>query len=155
MSEDLPSWREKKTLLWGGQASAEEQVRAGDTFLREGRHPEALDFYERARHGDGVRAVLREAVSRGDWHLFRRCREFLGGELRDELAALARNALAAGKHLYAFRAARALRDEPLAARALEKIREVHPGSQILVKQLEEEQAQAPAPGSEGGGKAPG
>ena len=151
MSEELPDWREKKEILWGEKASREERLRAGEAFLGAGRLPEALDFFERARHEEGVRSVLREVVASGDWHLFKRCREFLGGELREELAALARNAEEKGKFLHGFRAARALGDAGLAARILEKIREVFPGSQILVKQLEEEQAPPGAglPGSEG------
>jgi len=139
MAGDLPGWREKKELLWGEKAGAEERIRGGEAFAAAGRLPEALDFYERAQHAEGIREVLRAAVEQGDLYLFKRCRDLLGGDLRGELAALARNALRKGKVLFAVRAARALGDEALAAEALEKARKVFPDSQILVKQLEEEQ----------------
>jgi len=145
MTQNLPDWREKKEILWGTRTSAEEQIATGDAFLRAGRLPEAMDAFERVKHADGMRAVLREAVVRGDWYLFKRVREALGEELRSELASLADKAFEKGRYLYALRAARALGDEALAARALEKVKETYPSAPNILQKIEEEVAPALKP----------
>ncbi|MHC5080924.1 MAG: tetratricopeptide repeat protein [Planctomycetota bacterium] len=137
MPEDLPNWREKKEWLWGEDTPPEKQKEMGNAFFRQGRLAEALDFFEQAKDVEGVRNVLGEAVTQGDWFLFKRCRLFFDAPLDEELRDLAGNAKNLGKWLYAFQAYQALDDRPALEEVVAKLKEGFPQSEILVPQWEE------------------
>ena len=136
MPPDFPDWREKRDLLWGDGATDEEKNRCAEDFFAAGRLSDAIGFFDRSHNQDGVRRVLAAAVRKGDWFLFRRCRDSLKSPLDTELKELAANALKLGKFMYAFRAFRDLGDSAAAADTLKKLREIHPDSEILIKHLE-------------------
>ncbi len=97
----------KKGLLLYGDArrdpaKPEELLKYAESFMEEGAFADALNFYVEAGADDGVKKLLAEAVSSGDYFLYRRGCELLGKEMdRGDLMSLAQNAKASGKLVFA------------------------------------------------------
>jgi hypothetical protein len=72
-----PDFLERKGLLFDGRTRAEDAIRWGHRYREEGRLHDAVAFYRRARHEEGLQEILRLAVDSGDLLLFREAAEGL------------------------------------------------------------------------------
>jgi hypothetical protein len=102
----LPNALDRRHLVAREMAPAQ-ALRVAEAYLAEGRSLEALDFLRKAGAAERLAELRREAVATGDAFLLR-C---IAGEssdppTRDEWAALADAAAAAGRQLYAEQARR-------------------------------------------------
>ncbi|GEM_PF-1344919 len=145
MPEELPDWRRKKELLWSPETPDGKRIEVGEAFARADRLSEALDFFLCARAAENVERVLEKAVEKGDWFLFRRAREFLGGSFPERAKRLAEAAEKQGKYLFALRAFEDVGDEASAEKVRGKLREVFADAPLLLKERVEE-----APSEEAG-----
>ncbi len=97
----------KKSLVLYGDAkkspeSPSELIKYAELFLESGELSDALNFYYEAGSEDGVRKVLKDAISNGDFFFYHRGNELMGWEMeRNDLINLAENAKAAGKLVFA------------------------------------------------------
>ena len=95
---ELPSFLEKRKILFGRKTAAQEIMEAGRQFMEAERFDDALEFFERTEATQEVQKIARLAVERGDTPLFLRAKVVLKEEpTEQELDILARNAEAAGR----------------------------------------------------------
>jgi len=70
-----PNYLERKAILFSPQTSGKEAVRWGDQYLESRSYHDAVAFYRRAEHGEGLRRIRELAVESGDCLLFREAAE--------------------------------------------------------------------------------
>lgn len=77
-------------------------VQLGTHYLEGGRICDAIDFFEKARHREGLDSLLERCVNDGDFFLYRKVAIALGvSPGSDEWTKLGDRALALGKVLFA------------------------------------------------------
>lgn len=102
----LPNALDRRHLVVREIAPAQ-ALRVAEVYLAEGRTLEALDFLRKAGATERLAELRREAIATGDAFLLRSVASVSGAPTtRDEWAALADAAAAAGKQLYAEQARR-------------------------------------------------
>jgi hypothetical protein len=110
----------KSLLLYGDSnhnpASPDRLVAYGELYEEEGRIHDALEFYWRAGFTEGLERIEKSALAEGDFFLYRQAMGYLGREiLKEDLAAVMKNAQHKGKLSFALMAAREAGDEKAAA----------------------------------------
>ncbi len=136
---NLPTWKEKKELLYNRELEVDPArlLDIGSRLEQAGRLCDALDFYNRASHRDGMEKLLGKAVSEGNFFLYRKCLDALGRAVsKEEAARLAANAVSKGKHSYAIHAFKAAGDEEGARKAKEALKEALPRASIIFEESE-------------------
>jgi len=57
----LPDYQEKQKLLYKGNISHDELISYGDRYRKANRFFDALEFYQKAKHGPGLREIMAES----------------------------------------------------------------------------------------------
>ncbi len=109
---EIPDWKQKQQLLYGGKGSPEERLRVAAALIEIDRDVEAIDYLEIDRDEEMLRKVLERATGRGDAFVFRRAAALLEMQpSTEEWEKVAEQAEAAGRPSYA-RLARAAARQP-------------------------------------------
>ena len=118
MARQLPDYREKQKILYIDKTPKAKLVEYGDAFLKEGRVFDALEFYGRAGHDEGLSTILARARDEGDAMLYQQALKALGREADGaEWREVARRAEARGKLTFGrFAAERGGVEKPPAGR---------------------------------------
>ena len=102
MSPQLPDYREKQKLIHIDHSPKEVLIAYGDRCRRADRLFDALEFYQKAKHGPGLREIMAAAISSGDAMLLEQAAKALGtAPSAEEWNRLGRRALALKKYLFA------------------------------------------------------
>ena len=102
MNPQLPDYRERQKLIHIEQTPKEVLVAYGDRCRRADRLFDALEFYQKAKHGPGLREIVAAAVSSGDAMLMEQAAKALGAPPSvEDWNRLGRRALALKKYLFA------------------------------------------------------
>jgi hypothetical protein len=102
----IPDTLKKGVILYGDSkkdpASPSTLIAYGNAYVEGGRIHDALECYYRAEHTEGIEKIVEEAVSAGDFFLYRMGMVFLGREMdKKDLNKLAENARRTGKLAFA------------------------------------------------------
>lgn len=92
----------KRDLLNSGKADKSELINLGERYLHEGRFSDAIDFFEKAKHFEGLIQLKERCVAKGDYFLCQRLAKILEeSPPPEEWIQLGDNALNLGKLLFA------------------------------------------------------
>ena len=95
----------KRDLLNSDRSDPPHLVQLGTAYLEDGRISDAIDWFEKARHQEGLDRILERCLDDGDVFLFRKVAKILGvSPGPDQWIKLGDRALSLGK-LYFARAA--------------------------------------------------
>ncbi len=139
---ELPTWKEKKQLLYDREIEVDPAYLAeiGTRLEKAGRFTDALEFFHRAGRSDGMDRLRAGAIERGDFFLYKRCRDLAGlGPDAAEAGRLAASAMARGTFSYAMRACAAIGDKAGEQAARDRLREVLPDAGIIFETDEKEE----------------
>jgi hypothetical protein len=101
--KELPDFQEKRRILFGPKTTPAALRETGRLFMHAERYDDALEFFSRTDAADEVRKIAQIALTRGDTSLFLRAKRVLKEKAtEEELSAVARNALAAGRKPMAY-----------------------------------------------------
>lgn len=78
----LPDYRLKQKILYTDNTSHDVLQNYGNLFLEEGCISDALDFYQKAKHTDGMEKIKNMALDTGDIMLFQRAAKALTMEIK-------------------------------------------------------------------------
>ncbi len=102
MNPRLPDYRERQKLIHIEPTPKEVLVAYGDRCRRADRLFDALEFYQKAKHGPGLREIVAAAIASGDAMLLEQAAKALGTSPSvEEWNRLGRRALALKKYLFA------------------------------------------------------
>lgn len=92
----------KRDLLNSDRSNPAHFVQVGTAYLEEGRIPDAIEFFEKARHQEGLDRLLQRCLDDGDVFLFRKVAKALGvSPGPDQWIELGDRALSLGKLYFA------------------------------------------------------
>lgn len=98
----LLSCLKKRDLLNSGKADKSELIKLGERYLHEDRLSDAIDFFERAEHFEGLTQLKEQSVAKGDYFLCLRLAKILEeSPPPEEWIQLGDNAFNLGKLLFA------------------------------------------------------
>lgn len=98
----LLSCLKKRDLLNSGKAEKAELIKLGERYLLEDRLSDAIDFFEKAEHFEGLTRLKKQCVAKGDYFLCQRIAKILEeSPPSEEWIQLGDNALHMGKLLFA------------------------------------------------------
>ena len=98
----LLSCLKKRDLLNSGKAEKAELITLGERYLLEDRLSDAIDFFEKAEHFEGLTQLKEQCVAKGDYFLCQRIAKILEeSPPSEEWIQLGDNALHMGKLLFA------------------------------------------------------
>ncbi len=122
--KDLNDVAAKRALLYSLKPDASAQNAAAQQYLAAGRAAEALELFERTRDREGLLAVRRWAVARGDGFVLTQTERFLEDEAsKDDWKSAAERAFADGRWHNARDAYLRAGDEASATKAGDQIPE--------------------------------
>ena len=102
MNPQLPDYREKQKLIHIEQTPKEVLIAYGDRCRRADRLFDALEFYQKAKHGPGLREIMAASIASGDAMLLEQAAKALGAPpSQEEWNRLGRRALSLKKYLFA------------------------------------------------------
>jgi len=78
----LPDYRLRQKLLYVDKVNPQDLQNYGDLFFEEGRLSDALDFYQKANHNDGLQKIKAAAFNSGDVMLWKQAAKVLNLELK-------------------------------------------------------------------------
>ena len=98
----LLSCLKKRDLLSSGKADKSELIKLGERYLHEDRLSDTIDFFEKAKHFEGLTQLKEQCVAKGDYFLCQRLANILGeSPSSEEWIQLGDKALHLGKLLFA------------------------------------------------------
>jgi tetratricopeptide (TPR) repeat protein len=98
----LLSCLKKRDLLNSGKADKSELVKLGERYLQEDQFSDAIDFFEKAEHWEGLMQLKEQCVAKGDYFLCQRLAKILEEfPPPQEWIQLGDNAFNLGKLLFA------------------------------------------------------
>ena len=77
----LPDYRLKQKILYLDITSPDDLIYYGDLFLEAGAYSDALDFYQKSNHNEGIQKIKNIALDSGDVMLFQHAAKALNQEL--------------------------------------------------------------------------
>jgi hypothetical protein len=77
----LPDYRLKQKILYLDSTSPDDLINYGDSFLETGAYSDALDFFQKSNHNEGIQKIKDIAFESGDVMLFQRAAKALNLEL--------------------------------------------------------------------------
>jgi len=108
----------RRLVLYGKDTARETLIYYGDLYLQEGRLNDAVEFYGRAGHREGLLRIKEWALQNGDAFLLEQVEVFLGEEIPEGVwVELGKKAKELGKYAFAQKAFARARD-------MEALREV-------------------------------
>jgi hypothetical protein len=78
----LPDYRLKQKILYIDNTNADVLINYGNLFLEAGVISDALDFYQKAKHNEGLQRIKDIALESGDVFIFQRAAKALNLELK-------------------------------------------------------------------------
>jgi hypothetical protein len=127
----LLSCLKKRDLLNSGKADKSELIKLGERYLHEGRLSDAIDFFGKAEHFQGLTQLKEQCVAKGDYFLRQRLAKILEeSPSSEEWIQLGDNALHLGKLLFA-RSAYQQGDTPEKVAQVEQLLESPAQEQML------------------------
>jgi len=78
----LPDYRLRQKLLYVDKINLQNLQNYGDLFFEEGRLSDALDFYQKANHNNGLQKIKDAAFNNGDVMLWKQAAKILNLELK-------------------------------------------------------------------------
>jgi capsule polysaccharide modification protein KpsS len=81
-NKKLPDYRLKQKILYVDNTSTDVLRNFGNLFLEEGCVSDALDFYLKAKHVEGIQKIKEMALNTGDVMLFQRAAKSLNMEIK-------------------------------------------------------------------------
>ena len=101
-NKNLLNCLKKRDLLNSEKVGKSELIKSGERFLQVGGLPDAIEFFEKADHKEGLARLMDRCISEGDYFLFSRLARILEeSPSADEWMRLGDNALALSKLLFA------------------------------------------------------
>ncbi len=101
-SKKLLSCLKKRDLLNSTKGDVSELREYGESYLREDRLSDAIDFFEEAQHIEGLTQLKDRCAAEGDYFLFLRLAKILGeSPTKQEWTHLGDNAMALNKLFFA------------------------------------------------------
>ncbi len=101
-TSSLPDMKQKQKLLYADDISAEILIKHGMAFYEQGWFSDALDFFSKAEHTEGLEMLKEAVVQQGDAFLFNRCLVALGiDDAGSQWCEVADRALTLGKLQFA------------------------------------------------------
>ena len=98
----LLSCLKKRDLLNSAKADKSELIKLGERYLQENRFSDAIDFFGKAEHLEGLIQLKEQCVAKGDYFLCQRLTKILEeSPSSEEWIQLGDNALNLGKLLFA------------------------------------------------------
>ena len=98
----LLSCLKKRDLLNSGKADKSELIKLGERYLQEDQFSDAIDFFEKAEHREGLIQLKEQCVAKGDYFLCQRLAKILEeSPPPEEWIQLGDNAFNLGKLLFA------------------------------------------------------
>lgn len=98
----LPDYREKQKILYSEGCADEVMIACGDRFRKENRTFDALEFYKKAKHRQGLEEIMEAAASFGDAMIFEQTAWALGREpTGEEWSRLGHQAFSLKKYSFA------------------------------------------------------
>ncbi len=129
--KELLSCLKKRDLLNSGKADKSELIELGERYLDEDRLSDAIDFFEKAEHFEGLIQLKEQCVAKGDYFLCQRLAKILEESPPSvEWILLGDNALHRGKLLFA-RLAYQQADTPEKVAHVEKLLQSPAQEQLL------------------------
>jgi tetratricopeptide (TPR) repeat protein len=127
----LLSCLKKRDLLNSGKADKSELIKLGERYLHDNRLSDAIDFFEKAEHYEGLTQLKEQCVATGDYFLCHRLAKILEeSPPPEEWIQLGDNALNLGKLFFA-RAAYQQAENPEKVAQVEKLLQSPPQEQVL------------------------
>ena len=127
----LLSCLKKRDLLNSGKADKSELIKLGERYLYEDRLSDAIDFFEKAEHFEGLTELKEQCVAKGDYFLCQRLTKILEeSPSSEEWIQLGDNALHLGKLLFA-RSAYQQAENPEKVSQVEKLLQSPAQQQVL------------------------
>ena len=108
----LPDYRLKQKILYVDRADPKNLINYGELFFSEGNFSDALDFYSKAKHPEGMQKIKEVAWESGDVMLYQRAARALNMEVSAaDWEGIAQKAIALKKILFARHALKAANNE--------------------------------------------
>ena len=127
----LLSCLKKRDLLNSDKADKSELIKLGERYLYEDRLSDAIDFFEKAEHFEGLTELKEQCVAKGDYFLCQRLTKILEeSPSSEEWIQLGDNALHLGKLLFA-RSAYQQAENPEKVSQVEKLLQSPAQQQVL------------------------
>jgi len=102
-SNTLPDYQKKQQILYIKATPKETLIAYGDGYLAEGRIPDAVEFYTRAKYIPGLNRLKTMAAESGDAMMFQQVLKALNETANDnEWKTLGEAALSGGKYVFAM-----------------------------------------------------
>jgi len=100
---ELPSFRDKRRVLFSERTPSERMRQTGQAFMEAGRYDDALEFFQRCGADDLTRQVAERAMGAGDTALYMRAKKILKEDISDgEWTRLAVRAEEVGAYSLAY-----------------------------------------------------
>lgn len=104
-NKKLPNYRLKQKILYVDKTNADILQNYGDLFLQEGNLSDALDFYQKARHNEGIQKIRDIGLKTGDTMIFQHAAKALNIELTPaDWTSVGQRALELKKYFFAGQA---------------------------------------------------
>ena len=127
----LLSCLKKRDLLNSDKADRSELIKLGERYLHDDRLSDAIDFFEKAEHSEGLTQLKDQCVSKGDYFLCQRLAIILEeSPPPEDWIQLGDNALNLGKLLFA-RSAYQRAENPEKVAQVEKLLQSPAQEQVL------------------------
>ncbi len=127
----LLSCLKKRDLLNSGKADKSELIKLGEHYLYEDRLSDAIDFFEKAEHFEGLIPLKEQCVAKGDYFLCHRLAKIVEESPSSaEWIQLGDNALHLGKLLFACSACQQA-ENPEKVAQVEKLLQSSAQEQVL------------------------
>ena len=77
----LPDYRLKQNILYLDKTRPDDLIHYGNLFLEAGAYSDALDFFQKSNHHEGIQEIKNIALKSGDVMLFQRTAKAMNLEL--------------------------------------------------------------------------
>ena len=110
----LPDYRLKQKLLYDDKVNPKDLQNYGDLFFEEGRFSDALDFYQKANHNNGLQKIKDAAFNNGDVMLWKQAAKILNLELKPaDWESIGQKAIELKKYSFASHALKEANNEEM------------------------------------------
>ena len=98
----LPDYRLKQKILYIDDTNPDDLIHYGELFLEAGSYSDALDFFQKSKHNEGIQKIKDIAFDSGDIMLFQRAAKALNLELSSlEWENIGKKAMELKKYFFA------------------------------------------------------
>jgi len=98
----LPDYRLKQKILYMDNTSPDVLQNYGNLFLEEGCVSDALDFYQKVKHAEGIQKIKDMALNAGDVMLFQHAAKALNMEIKQaDWESISQKAISLKKYNFA------------------------------------------------------